>query len=118
MNGVDVDVRELTAFERVLVKAGVEITIVNEQVLTEAARQLKEQAKADAPVDTGELQRSIRIWAGKEWRRVGSKKKQGFFTEFGTSEMSPQPWLYSNGEEAGVKVERELTTASMRLVLE
>ena len=116
-DGVNVDTSELSRFERVLARAGVEIQKVNEEELTAAAKQFKEDAKRDAPVDTGALQRSIRIWAGKEWRRVGSPLKQGFFTEFGTSRMSPQPWLYHNGDRAGVRVEDQLTKNGTRLIL-
>lgn len=115
---VSVDVSELTAFQKVLVRAGADIQrAADEKALTVAARELKDRAQASAPVFTGELKRSIRITAGKGWRRVGSKTRQGFFQEFGTSVMSPQPWLFANGDRAGFKVEQVLTKESVRLII-
>lgn len=117
MSSITVDTSELDAWGRVLARAGIEITIVNEQALTEAAKQLKEDAKRDAPVDKGDLQRTVRVYAGKEWRRVGSPLKQGFFQEFGTSRHPPQPWLFHNGERAGTKMEKLLTTGGVKVLL-
>lgn len=114
---VTVDTSELNRWQRALVRAGIEITIVNEKALTEAAKQLKADMQRDAPVDTGELRDSIRISAGKEFRRVGSKVRQSFFTEFGTSVMAPQPWAFHNGERAGVTMEKQLTKDGVRLLI-
>lgn len=114
---ITVDTSQLDAWARVLARAGIEITVVNEKQLTEAAKQLKEDAKRDAPEDTGDLKKSIRITAGKEFRRVGSKKRQGFFQEFGTSRHPPQPWLFHNGERAGLKMEKQLGVAGTRVLL-
>lgn len=114
---VEVDVSEVKAWERVLSRAGVDIVRVNEEALTEAAKQLKADAQRDAPVRTGALRRSIRVYAGKEWRRVGSPLRQGFFQEFGTSKMSPQPWLFANAERAGSAVEKQLTVGGVKVLL-
>lgn len=117
MDGVTVDTSELSRFERTLVRAGVEIVKVSEEALTKAASQLKDDAKRDAPVDDGDLQRSIRVYAGREWRRVGSPLKQGFFQEFGTSRHPPQPWLFHNGERAGTTIENVLKKDGVNLIL-
>jgi hypothetical protein len=114
---ITVDTSEVDRWERVLARAGVEIVKVNEEELTKAAKELKGLARADAPVDTGDLQRSIRTYAGKEWRRVGSPLKQGFFQEFGTSRHPPQPWLFHNGERVGVKMEKQLGVAGTKVLL-
>lgn len=114
---ISVDTSELNGLERMLARAGVDIRKVDEEALTAAAKQLKADAQADAPVDTGALRRSIRIYAGKEYRRVGSPLRQGFFQEFGTSKMAPQPWLFHNGEEAGVEVEKRLSKGGYQLLL-
>lgn len=116
-DGITIDTSELTGFERVLARAGVEIQKVNEAELTAAAKLLKERAKAAAPVDTEALRKSIRITAGKEFRRVGSNLKQGFFQEFGTSRHPPQPWLFSNGEVAGQQLLKELGRGGPRLII-
>jgi hypothetical protein len=57
------------------------------------------------------------VYAGKEWRRVGSPLRQGFFQEFGTSRHGPQPWLFANGDRAGVKVEKMLSVAGTKVLL-
>jgi hypothetical protein len=117
MTVVTVDTSELDRWGRALARAGIEITIVNEKVLTEAAKELKTRATNMAPVLTGALARSIRITAGKEWRRVGSPLKQGFFQEFGTSRHPPQPWLFPNADHAATKMERELGVAGTKVLL-
>lgn len=116
-DGVTVDTSELDVWGRILAHAGVEITVLNEAALTKAANQLKADARADAPVDTGDLQRSIRVYGGKEWRRVGSPLKQGFFQEFGTSIMAPQPWLYQNADKAGMLITKMMTNNGVKLIV-
>lgn len=118
MSDVTVDTSELDRWERTLARAGVEIVKVNEEALSKAARELKAAAQRDAPEHTGALRRSIRITAGKEFRRVGSPLKQGFFQEFGTSRHPAQPWLFHNGEAAGVTVMNELGKNGYRLLLQ
>lgn len=115
-DGATVDTSELDRWERVLVRAGVEIVKVNETELTAAAQEFKQAAIRDAPERTGALKRSIRVTAGKEFRRVGSPLKQGFFQEFGTSRHPPQPWLFHNGERAGRRIEAEIGKKSVRLL--
>lgn len=114
---VTVDTSELDAWGRVLARAGFEITVVNEAALTEAGKELQARAKNDAPRRTGDLERSIYLRGGKEWRRVGSPLRQGFFQEFGTSRHPPQPFLFSNGDRAGIKLENELGVAGTRVLL-
>jgi hypothetical protein len=114
---IDVDLSELNAWGRVLARAGFEITVVREEKLTEAAIKLQADAKANAPVLTGDLRKSIYRRGGKEWRRVGSPLKQGYFQEFGTSRHGPQPWLFSNGDRAGILLEREMGNAGARVLL-
>lgn len=114
---VAVDTSELDAWGRVLARAGLEITVVNEKALTEAARKLQEDARRDAPVDTGALKGSIRISAGREWRRVGSNVRYAVFVELGTSKMSPRPFLFHNGERAGLAIEKELGVGGTKVLL-
>jgi HK97 gp10 family phage protein len=50
-------------------------------------------AKADVPVRTGTLQRSIMFWGGEGEYYVGSQVHYAGYVEFGTSRMAPRPYL-------------------------
>jgi hypothetical protein len=54
------------------------------------------QATADVPVRSGALKASLRAQHNGLSGSVGSNLKQGFFTEYGTSKMAPQPWLMTH----------------------
>ncbi len=59
-------------------------------------------------VQTGELSQSIATEVEGEGRdivgRVGTDKKQGLMTEFGTKNMAPRPWLRPSFERQESKV--------------
>lgn len=114
---VTVDTSELDRWERVLARAGVEIRKVNEEALTKAAKQLKADAQRDVPVRSGDLQRSIRISAGKEFRRVGSNLRYAKFVELGTVNTAAQPYLFSNAEKAGLELTREMAKNGENVIL-
>lgn len=73
----------------------------------DVAEQLQADARAAAPVETGELRASIYLRRDGTSSEVGSDVRQGFFQEFGTSVMPPQPWLWP----AAATAERSLLDA-------
>lgn len=94
---VDVDLSEVDALVADLAVAGARAAVGSRVIVAKTASELRGWAQADAPVRTGELRGSIYARDGV----VGSDVRQGFFQEFGTSVMSPQPWLFRNGDRAG-----------------
>lgn len=90
------DISEVRDLERDIAATADRVDREAPEVTSKVAREVFDKAKAAAPVETGELAGSIymRSEDGGKAVRIGSDLKQGFFTEFGTSKMSPRPWLY------------------------
>ena len=105
---VDIDTSEVDALAADLAVAGAKAAAESSASLTEIAAQLRDWSVASAPVDTGELAGSIYVRGGAGFRIVGSDTVQGFFQEFGTSVMPPQPWLYGNANRAGDRLRARL----------
>jgi HK97 gp10 family phage protein len=92
---IDADFSEVNRLAGELGAAGAKAERESEsQVLAKYGALLRDKAVATAPVRTGELRGSIYLRGGKGYRKVGSDVRQGFFQEFGTSVMAPQPWLW------------------------
>jgi HK97 gp10 family phage protein len=92
---INADFSEVDRVAGELGRAGAKAEAETEaQVLSRFGQQLRDKAVATAPVRTGELKGSIYLQGGKGYRKVGSNVRQGFFQEFGTSVMAPQPWLW------------------------
>lgn len=104
MSGVFIDMSRVEKLARDIGVAAPKVIIATEAVLDRVAAELQSDAKASAPVDTGRLQGSIFNRKNKMSHRVGSNVRYGFYQEFGTSKMAPQPWLFENGERAGEKL--------------
>jgi len=77
-----------------------------EEALEEIAEKIRDDAKSFAPVDTGALRKSIRVEKKGELQfsvvagdggvinpRTGREVDYAGFVEFGTSRMSPQPYM-------------------------
>ena len=77
-----------------------------EEALEEIAEKIRDDAKDLAPVDTGSLRKSIRVEKEGELQvsviagdsgvinpRTGREVDYAGFVEFGTSRMSPQPYM-------------------------
>lgn len=79
-----------------------------EPAVARATERLYAQAVAAAPVDTGELRDSIFRDTSGLARRVASTVRQGFFQEYGTSVMPPQPWLMVFAFRAWADLEAEV----------
>ena len=77
-----------------------------EEALEEIAEKIRDDAKSFAPVDTGSLRKSIRVEREGELQfsvvaggggvinpRTGREVDYAGYVEFGTSRMSPQPYM-------------------------
>lgn len=94
---VDIDLSEVSALAAELAASGAKVQAQTEsKVLSKAGASLRDLARSSAPVATGELQGSIYVRGGRGWRIIGSDARQGFYQEFGTSVMPPQPWLWQH----------------------
>lgn len=69
---------------------------------------IQARAVMRAPIDTGFLRNSIRIVHEGTEGRVEVGAHYGVYLEFGTSRMSPRPYLIPAAEEVGPIFERGL----------
>lgn len=109
MSNVDVDTSEVVALALDLLARGGGILEVKEELLSKVGREVRDAARAAAPVLTGELRASIYLRGGDGWRIIGTDVPQGFYQEFGTSVHGPQPWLLHNGDVGGERLAEELS---------
>lgn len=91
---VEFDISELTDLAADLAAAGPKVTKRTSAQMTEVAAQFRDDAKADAPVDTGVLRDSIVVRGGKDYRDVVATARHAFFVEFGTGDTAPQPFMW------------------------
>lgn len=106
---IDADFSEVRALAGELGAAGPKAVQRSEsQVLAKFGQELRDLAVSSAPVDTGELQGSIYLRGGKGYRLVGSDVEHGFYQEFGTSVMAPQPWLWVHVERIHRAMDAEM----------
>lgn len=99
---VDFDASELDGLAAELAAAGPKALLASSAHMTQIAAQLRDDAKAAAPVDTGELRDSIEVQGGKDYRIVRATAEHAFFVEFGTSDTPPQPFLWPQVGKASV----------------
>ncbi len=85
VEGLDNLVRFLSRFEALREPVGDAVQLFSEKTVFDA--------KAVVPVRTGRLQRSIVFGGGLEWW-VGSRLDYAPYVEFGTSRMSPRPYIW------------------------
>lgn len=91
---VEFDLSEVTRLAADLAAAPAKVTRVSSQKMTEIAAELRDAARASAPVDTGELRASIQVQGGQDYRIVRATARHAFFVEFGTGDTAPQPFLW------------------------
>lgn len=91
---VEFDASELDALADELAKAGPKATRRTSQDMTKIAAKFRDEAKAAAPVETGELRDSIKVRGDKEGRTIVADSRAAFFQEFGTSNHPPQPFMW------------------------
>lgn len=82
-----------------------------EDAVGRSTSKLQAWAIQQAPVDTGELQRSIRKDTSGLARRVYAPVRQAFYQEYGTSIMPPQPFLMVHADRAHNDLEQEIGRA-------
>lgn len=107
MSGVDVDVSDLVELADDLARHTAAVPKATSKHLSEIAAKLRDDARAAAPSDTGALRASIRLRGGDGYRVVYTSIRYARFVEYGTSTMSPRPFLWPAGNIA----EQALTEA-------
>lgn len=81
---------------------------VSQEALKDSGAYLMRQAKANAPVDTGELRRGIKgSFKGQSYEVVSTKAYSGY-VEYGTRFMSAQPFMKPAFEDAKEHFERKI----------
>jgi HK97 gp10 family phage protein len=96
------DLSDVTKLVADLAAAPARVERVSSAKMTEIASRLRDDARANAPVDTGELRDSIEIHGGKGYRIVRATAPHSFFVEFGTSDTAPQPFMWPAAARAAV----------------
>lgn len=91
--GMSVDVSQLNRLAADLTGATVRATLAASTVVRKTALDLEAQAKAFAPVDTGNLRSSIGSDITAMEASVGPTADYGAYVEFGTSRMAPRAFL-------------------------
>lgn len=94
------DFSEVDRLARDLGRAGHDIDDEVDTELGIAALKVHAFAAAAAPRLTGELAGSVYVRSARLERTIGSDEPQGFYQEFGTSRMPPQPWLFPAADRA------------------
>lgn len=111
---ISADFGEVNRLANELGAAGPKVERKSEsEVLSKAADDLLHLARASAPVDLGDLVASIEKKGGKGYRIVGDtgpqqERPHGYFQEFGTSVMAPQPWLWIHVERIHRQIDAEM----------
>ncbi len=99
-----VDVSQVTRLAADFARKAVTVAFASRETLARVAREVEDEARRDAPVDTGALQGSVYLRLEDDEAVIGSPLKQGFYQEFGTSRHPPQPWLFPAGERGATKL--------------
>lgn len=87
------DFSEINRLAADLTKAGVSAGIKAAAAIKKSAMDIERDAKIAAPVDTGHLRNSISADVRGLHAEVGPTAEYGVYVEYGTSRMSPQPYL-------------------------
>lgn len=73
---------------------------LSSEALSEIAATLRDDARTAAPVESGALRASITLRGGAGYRIVYTPLRYARFVEFGTSKMSPRPFLWPAASKA------------------
>ena len=124
---MEIEILGLTELEEKLSNLDVKLSRALDEALEEIAEKIRDDAKSLVPVDTGALKKSIRIekkgklqvsivagGGGVINPRTGREVDYAGFVEFGTSHMSPQPYM----QPALEKNRDELLNIVKRKILE
>lgn len=91
--GRHIDTSEVRALALDLAKAPGKVQRRASQAIRKTAHDIEADAKALAPVDTGNLRNSIGSEVGLLEAEIGPTAEYGGYVEEGTSRMAPQPYL-------------------------
>lgn len=97
--GADLDITQAVAHGSRLAQAGARIGAPASAVLRRTAFAIEADAKAAAPVDTGDLMNSISTTLAGDGRsgtmsaEIGPTAEHGVYQELGTSVQAAQPYL-------------------------
>lgn len=90
---ITIEAGEVRAFAAELDNAADRVGELAQMVLRKTAADIKRDAQALAPVDTGALRNSITYRVQGLEAEIGPTVHYGGFVEYGTSRMAPQPYL-------------------------
>lgn len=86
--------------------------------INETAREIRELARQLVPVNTGKLQKSIRVikraHRGRLSAKIGSVRPYARFVEFGTKDAQANPYLYPAAEVKSPTFRKRMTDAAKR----
>lgn len=87
------DFSEVSRFAVDLGKAAAEVRPKTAKIVAKAAQDIEARGKQNAPVDTGTLRNSITATVRDLSAEIGPTANYGAYVEYGTSRMSPQPFM-------------------------
>lgn len=101
-------VNEYARFARDLARAALVVAGEGEAAAALVGRGALVTAKRNAPVDSGDLRRGIRLVRKGETSIVESDQYYSAFQEFGTSTIAPHPFIGRAVEEWGPRLVKEV----------
>lgn len=110
MNSFEIDASELTAFAAGLERKAKAAEFLVRGAVRKTTVDIAADAKASAPVDTGNLRNSIQTSSAGSNAQVAqgivqARANYSKFVEFGTSRTAPQPFLGPAGDKHMPKLE-------------
>lgn len=78
----------------------VAVPTASRAVVQHEGQEMVGRMRDEAPVRTGELRADIGLRTTADGVEAGSSVDQGFYQEFGTVDMAPQPWAFHNADKA------------------
>jgi hypothetical protein len=104
----DIDMSEVVKLAGDLGEAAVRVPVQARAAVAKAGREMWESMRADVAVRTGELRDGIYLREGLDSVEAGTDVEHGFYNEFGTVDMAPQPWAFHNADRAEESVVESL----------
>lgn len=98
---VEFDASQLDDLANDLAAAAPKAVALSSATLTTISAKLRDDAKADVAVLTGDTKASIHVQGGQGWRIVVADDPAAFHLEFGTSDTAPQPFMWPQVPAAG-----------------
>jgi HK97 gp10 family phage protein len=112
---ITVDVSEVTKLAARLVRDAALTKVRAERNVSEVAQEVLAEMQANVPVLTGALRDSLGIERVGHAYRVGSlhgeAAERAHFTEYGTSDTAPDPFMSPAADSAGPRLARAVSDA-------